>query len=67
MPEFYVVPSVIVARELRRGHWIWLAGTARNGRVRKDNPMRMFHDSNKKYIDRWDLLASNYVSSSTSF
>ena len=56
VPEYYIVPLDVVAKHVREEHAAWLASPGRHGRVRVDNPMRTFRDSENKYRDRWDLL-----------
>jgi len=55
-PEFYVVPSVVVASYVKTSHSDWLGTPGRKGRKHKDNPMRRFEDKAGDYLDRWDLL-----------
>ena len=57
-PDFYVVPSKIVAATVKEGFARWLATPGRNGRRHKDNPMRMFHDREAEgdFRNKWELL-----------
>ena len=55
-PIFHIVPSKIVASQLRRGHSKWLKTPGKGGRKHKDTPMRVFYDKENKYLKRWDLL-----------
>ena len=55
-PEFFVVPSKIVATHAKRYHEEWLATPGRRGQQHKDNPRRKFHDEEGQYLNRWDLL-----------
>lgn len=41
-PEFWIVPSRIVASFVKKSHKDWLKTPGRNGRVHKDSPMRSF-------------------------
>src|SRR3990170_4613705 len=44
-PDFYVVPSKVVADSAREGFKRWVEAPGRSGRVHnRDNPMRMFDD-----------------------
>lgn len=56
-PEFYVVPSSVVAEHVRRTNIEWLAQPSRSGRSRKSTSRRAFHDPPaREYLERWDLL-----------
>ncbi len=55
-PDFYVVPSKIVADFISKSHKQWLAGTRRDGTPRRDTAMRQFSDSSMKFLERWELL-----------
>jgi len=55
-PDFYVVPSKVVADYVRRDHRQWLETPGKNGQAHKDNPVRKFRDIGKQYLNRWDLL-----------
>jgi hypothetical protein len=55
-PEYYVVPSKIVADYVSNSHRTWLDGKKRNGDERKDSDMRKFRDIEGKYKNNWDIL-----------
>lgn len=55
-PDFFVVPSRVVAKSVQESHQKWLAVPGKKGQKHKDNPMRVFKDSENKYLNRWDLL-----------
>lgn len=55
-PEFYVVPSAVVAEHVRRTHAEWLARPGKSGRPHRDTVRRAFHDPEGRWRDRWDLL-----------
>ena len=55
-PDYFIVPSVEVARHAKETHKLWLDTPGRNGKTHNDNPMRKFTDKNEKYLNRWDLL-----------
>lgn len=55
-PEFFVVPSKIVAGFIKENHVTWLKTPGKRGQPHKDNPMRAFIDKDQKYLNRWDLL-----------
>ncbi len=58
-PDFFVVPSKIVASYVKKYHKEWLATPGKKGQKHKDNPMRNFWDEKKEYLNRWDLLRLN--------
>ena len=55
-PDFYVVPSQIVAEHTLTSHSQWLAGTKSDGSARKDSAIRNFQDPDGKYKEAWVLL-----------
>lgn len=55
-PDFYVVPSVIVAKYIKRTHHEWLVTPGKRGQQRNDSSMRNFRDLDGKYKDKWKLL-----------
>lgn len=57
-PEFYVVPSGLVAKHVRRGQRIWLSKNRRDGRPRKNTPLRHYSRSDDDYLDAWEQLAA---------
>jgi hypothetical protein len=56
LPEFYVVPSDIVANYVSENHKSWLSEKGKKGQQRNDSSMRKFKDIEKKYLNRWDML-----------
>ncbi len=56
-PEFYVVPSKVVARFVKTSHAHWLKSPGRDGKAHNDSPMRKFRDLDAKYLEKWDTLA----------
>ena len=50
-PEFHVVPSKVVADQIKTGYARWVAIPGH-----KDNPMRNFWDKEGDYRNRWELL-----------
>jgi len=56
VPDYYVVPSKIVADRIKKNHQQWLNTPGRRGQKHKDNPMRTFIDAERKFFGRWDLL-----------
>ncbi len=55
-PEFFVVPSAVVAEQTRTSHSDWLAKPGRRGQAHKDTTIRIFGDRQGKYRDAWDTL-----------
>jgi len=55
-PDFFIVPSKVIATQIKIGHKKWLKILNRKGKKHKDTPMRKFRDSGNKYLNRWDLL-----------
>jgi len=56
-PEFYVVPSKVVARQTTTSHARWLATPGKRGHRHKDSDMRVFRmQKAAPYLERWDLL-----------
>jgi len=54
-PEYFIVPSRIVAKSITKSHADWLAKPGRKGQAHKDNPMRHFDDY-ESYRNKWELL-----------
>ena len=57
VPEYHIVPSRIVAKDLREGHAKWLATPGRQGQKHNDNPIRKFSDTEDMYLNNWDCLS----------
>jgi hypothetical protein len=55
-PDFYIVPSQVVAEYVATSHRQWLAGKKADGGPRKDSAMRNFRDANQQYKEAWELL-----------
>jgi len=55
-PDFFIVPSKVVARYIKRSHKKWLKKPSKSGRKHKDTPLRKFVDKKKAYLERWDIL-----------
>ena len=53
-PEFYIVPSRVVAEEAKERHLTFL-NKPRSKPV-KDTAIREFHDETGRFLERWDLL-----------
>ena len=56
-PEFSIVRSLTVARQLHRDHSAWEAAPGARGQARSlKNTVRIFKDSKGKWRDRWDII-----------
>ena len=55
-PDFFIVPSKIVAEYIKKSHKNWLGTPGKGGKKHKDTPMRKFDDPGEVYLNRWDLL-----------
>ena len=55
-PDFFIVPSGIVARMVKEGHEIWLNTLGKHGQQHIDSTVRKFRDPDGKYLERWNLL-----------
>jgi hypothetical protein len=55
-PDYFIVPSEVVATRVKDGHARWLLTPGKNGRIHKDTDMRMFLDQDGDFLERWDLL-----------
>lgn len=55
-PDYYVVPSKVVADRIKKNHQQWVDTPGRRGQRHKDSSMRAFIDAEKKFLGRWDLL-----------
>lgn len=56
LPEFYIVPSEVIANYTSTNHKKWLKEKGKKGQQRNDSTMRKFKDTEKIYLNRWDLL-----------
>jgi hypothetical protein len=55
-PDFYIVPSKVVAEYIEKSHREWLNTLGKKGKLHKDNPMRMFKDEEDQYLEKWGSL-----------
>jgi len=55
-PEFYVVPSAVVAEHCSRTHREWIERKRSDGTFRKDSSVRVFTDPDGSYQEAWHLL-----------
>jgi len=56
LPEFFIVPSGVVANFCKESPANWLKTTNKKGQKHNDSPMRKFVDLDGKYLDHWELL-----------
>ena len=56
LPEFYIVPSKVVAKYTSSNHKKWLETKGVKGQKRNDSSMRKFQDKIQQYLNRWELL-----------
>lgn len=56
LPEFYIVPSEVVSNYTSTNHKKWLKEKGKKGQQRNDSTMRKFKDTEKVFLNRWDLL-----------
>lgn len=63
MPDFYIVPSKIVADYIKKSHQKWLDTPGRKGKKHNDTDMRMFEIKEdieaEKYHNKWSNLGLN--------
>jgi hypothetical protein len=58
-PEYFVVPSKIVAEQAKERHKRWLKKLGRRGQRHKDVSMRKFGKGKQRYRNNWDVLKLN--------
>lgn len=58
MPEFIVIQSEVLAKNIKNGHINWLASPGKNGKLRNDSNMRQFDPQffKKSELLTWDEL-----------
>ena len=55
-PEYRIVPSERVARQIKEGHQNWLQGKKSNGQPRKDSNIMNYHDFEDEYLEAWEII-----------
>jgi len=55
-PDYYIVPSKVVVDHVKKGHAKWLRTPGKRVKQHTDNPIRMFQDVTKEYLQKWELL-----------
>ncbi len=56
-PEYFIVPSKVVAEFATRAHQEYLTNLGKKGQQRKDNSIRKFRDEHGVYLNKWNLLS----------
>ena len=56
MPQYYIVPSKIVAETVKKEYEEWLKQPGAKGQPHKDNSVRNFILYNDEYKDNWNVL-----------
>lgn len=56
IPQFHIVPSKEVAKEVKRDHKKWLDTPGRGGKKHNPSSMRKWYGSEGRYLDKWELL-----------
>ena len=56
VPDYFIVPSKVVAEHITHNHTEWLARPGKYGQRHQDSPVRKFSDPEGQYLNRWDLL-----------
>ncbi len=55
-PDYFVVPSKVVAVYARETHKVWSSTPRRDGKPHSKNAIRKFRDIEEQYLERWELL-----------
>lgn len=55
-PDFYIVPSEVVAEHVRTSHAAWLSRPKKDGSNRKDSSIRNFVDKECRFKEAWEQL-----------
>lgn len=56
LPDYYIVPSKIVAEYIKKEHHDWLKTPGKSGQAHRDNDMRMFRDEKEEFKNKWEIL-----------
>jgi hypothetical protein len=54
--KYYIVPSIELSQYVKTDHQNWLDTPGKKNQKHNDNDLRMFTDSNSKYLDKWDYF-----------
>ena len=55
-PSFYIVPSKVVAVQIRDDHSAWTNTPGKRGQPHGDSVVRKFSDPEGKFREKWELL-----------
>ena len=55
-PDYFIVPSKVVAKYAKESNEVWLNTPGRGGVKHNATTMRKFYDIDEEYLNRWDLL-----------
>jgi len=55
-PDYFIVPSKVVAAYVKETNQAWLKTPGRKGQAHIESTIRRFSDEEEKFIGRWDLL-----------
>jgi len=55
-PDYFVVPSKVVARYAKESNQAWLSAPGKKGQAHMASTMRHFRDEKEEFAGRWDLL-----------
>ncbi len=56
LPDYYIVPSQIVAKYVKKEHKEWLNTPGEKGQAHRENDMRMFRDENEEFKNKWEIF-----------
>ena len=65
--QYYIIPSTVMAKNVKASHQKWLNTPGKNGRVHKDSKIRVVEIPHKRthygwdpseYLNRWDIIES---------
>ena len=56
LPDYYIVPSQIVAKYVKKEHQDWLNTPVKKGQAHRENDMRMFRDENEEFRNKWEIF-----------
>jgi hypothetical protein len=54
--SYHIVPSRVVAQQVKESHKRWERTPNREGRAHGHSSIRVFRDPDGEYLERWDLL-----------
>lgn len=55
-PQYFIVPSKIVAETISKGHEAWLKTPGKDGKAHNDSNIRTIEFENNTYLGKWDYL-----------